>query len=37
MTTSPAIKQAFYDAAIAFVTDKAVDTFATTLVDAASA
>jgi glucose/mannose transport system substrate-binding protein len=37
LATSPAFKQAFYDAAIAFMTDKDVDTFATTLADAASA
>ena len=37
LATSPAFKQAFYDAAIAFVTDKDVDTFATTLADAATA
>jgi len=33
---SPAFKQAFYDAATAFVTDKDVDTFASTLGDAAA-
>ena len=37
LATSPAFKQAFYDAAIAFVTDKDVDTFVTTLEDARQA
>ena len=37
LATSPAFKQSFYDAAIAFVTDKDVETFATTLADAAAA
>lgn len=37
LATSPAFKQAFYDAAIAFVTDKDVETFVTTLEDARQA
>jgi glucose/mannose transport system substrate-binding protein len=37
LATSPAFKQAFYDAAIAFVTDRDVETFASTLADAQSA
>jgi glucose/mannose transport system substrate-binding protein len=37
LATSPAFKQAFYDAAIAFVTDKDVEVFSATLVDAAAA
>ncbi|HQY30158.1 MAG TPA: ABC transporter substrate-binding protein [Thermomicrobiales bacterium] len=37
LATSPAFKQAFYDAAIAFVTDKDADTFTSTLQDAQDA
>lgn len=37
LATSPAFKQAFYDAAIAFVTDRDVDVFSSSLADAAAA
>ena len=37
LATSPAFKLAFYDAAIAFITDKDVEIFASTLADAAAA
>ena len=37
LATTPAFKQAFYDAAIAFVTDKDVDTLVQTLADAQAA
>ncbi|MDQ2683282.1 MAG: extracellular solute-binding protein [Chloroflexota bacterium] len=37
LATSPAFKLAFYDAAIAFITDKDVDIFSSTLADAAAA
>jgi glucose/mannose transport system substrate-binding protein len=37
LATSPAFKQAFYDAAIAFITDRDVDVFSSSLADAAAA
>lgn len=37
LATSPAFKQAFYDAAIAFVTDRDVEVFASALADAQAA